>query len=241
MANQRGRRACLSLIGAASLFFHGEEAPRGLYEHSAGPHDAQERKKPPWGTFASHLEGALCSLFALSAVASYTRLRMTKTTDDDDKGRRRRSEREKPKLILLCFSPPHRYLLPLFHPPSSSTQLRVRGGPLIHRKVGQPDVAAPMKMNYDVGGPLLIPYWRCSHLSFRQLLHALSSLPCPACELDIVIIAPRLVANGGLHATCALRSIHFIIHTQHKTLFGNFQKTYPLNSLEYLLNLVFVC
>lgn len=161
---------------------------------------------------------------SISAVASCARLRMTKTTDDDneddddDKGRRRRSEREKPKLILLCFSPPHRYLLPLFHPPSSSTQsLRVRGGPLIHRKVGQPGVAAPIKMNYDVGGPWSIPYWRRSHLSFRQLLHAsLSSLPCPACEPDIVIIAPRLVvANGGLHATCALRSIHFIIRTQH--------------------------
>lgn len=155
--------------------------------------------------------------------------------DDDDKGRWRLSGREKPKLILLCFSPPHRYLLPSFHLPSLSTRsLRARGGLLIHRKVGQPGAAAPMKMNYDVGGPWLIPYWRRSHPSFRQLLHASSRLFLASClrtRYRNYCISRLVVANG--FSRYLLFCIRFVSlsYARNKTLFGNFQKAYLLNFL----------
>jgi len=87
--------------------------------------------------------------------------------DDDNKDDE--DDRDEKKQNWFFFaSRLRRYQLPSFYLPTTTRSLRARGGLLIHRKVGQAAIASPTKMNYDVGDPRLISYWRRFYPTFRQ-------------------------------------------------------------------------
>lgn len=170
MANQRGRGASPSLIGPPHCFstvrplagfMNVQRAPMML-------RSVRSRRRGLSQVTPRDPLFLVCSICRCSSCDGYNDDYDDDDGDDDD------DQDEKNQNWFFFASRLRRYLLPSLYLPSSTRSLCARGGLLIHRKVGQPGTADEDEL-WCWGSTLDSLLARCSHPSFRRLLHALSS------------------------------------------------------------------